>query len=873
MHRFGILSKILVSACATSICVGLSAQAQFRVPRLETDGRTYRAAADLDLDGKSELIGFLAGNLVVWRPATDGSYQPWIQLSGVQAADAPVAAIDMTGDNLPEIVVVVPGATMAATALAVYSVVSGPALVQLLTIPIGLQVMSLSAGEVTGDGVADLLVSTVTPLPLPPFSVVSLRWITVTVNGFVVLPAFTLPLGGQNPQTIVPWDSNSDGLTEVIVHEALPNLTIGLRVYNCAGGTFTPGSLLPIASANGSSVVVLDLDADGRKDVALLSVDGSSPAATVATVRQVPSVGWVAGPQSTVYGPGPQSLGWAFGGDIDGDGDGDIAYRADPPTSSSWPNRLSLLRNDGTGRFTMAVAFALGQSGSGGPGLADINADGRTDFIGPGEILAIDDGISGPKYWSQNEVDGILADADGDGDVDRVARSTMTVYSNAGDGGLIFPPISAQIPLPPGATAAACNLVEDLDGDGLYEGIFTVNGGSGTQRVMIARPDGSLQDQGQLLPSTAPVDVSGGLVADVDQDGFLDIVAPAGVLRRIPGGTYQVYASPWAGWTPRAVGDVDGDGRPDVLAAPAAVALAGTMRWYRNLGAGAFASVSVAMTGITVTSLRARDLDGDGDLDVVCIRAPSGSLASGGRVLGIRPWQGAAFGPATEVPVSDFAQHSDVGDVDLDGALDILAFEDGFEVARADILYGTPSGPLTGHRETFATPRSRQLADMDGDGDLDLFGESVVLNRTVDAPVVGTRRQFGFAGGSSLRPSPLRYPTLGLLGPLGQSTSAVLRARGFEGGAPGYLGLSLQQAVPPVAVVPGLVLQIWPIAGVLPLATNGTPGVPGSGVFTAPVAIPPSLAGSHFYLQAAFADASAPAGAVVTNGLEIQIGQ
>lgn len=139
-------------------------------------------------------------------------------------------------------------------------------------------------------------------------------------------------------------------------------------------------------------------------------------------------------------------------------------------------------------------------------------------------------------------------------------------------------------------------------------------------------------DGGRLVPLPGGVALSGGIgpaAADFDGDGHLDLLVPqpqGGVkLYRNDGRGTFANVTPKAGdlvsftgqATGAAWGDVDGDGRPDLLV----TVLRGPNRFYRNAGDGAFTDASAAL-GITNRVFNSQaaawaDLNGDGRLDLV----------------------------------------------------------------------------------------------------------------------------------------------------------------------------------------------------------------------------------------------------------------
>lgn len=177
--------------------------------------------------------------------------------------------------------------------------------------------------------------------------------------------------------------------------------------------------------------------------------------------------------------------------------------------------------------------------------------------------------------------------------------------------------------------------VADIDGDGFADVLMPndVPNGSGGIAILKGRSDGSLAPPA-ILSMVTPYAL---LVGDVDGDGIPDLVsvtqggAGISVVTVFHGdghGNFQQTASSQVQYLGNPVfaylADLDGDGLPDlVLSAEQGTQGSGNLEWLRNTGGGnfSFAATLATMNGDTYFSIG--DLNGDGKPDIVYSTMPS----------------------------------------------------------------------------------------------------------------------------------------------------------------------------------------------------------------------------------------------------------
>lgn len=393
----------------------------------------------------------------------------------------------------------------------------------------------------------------------------------------------------------------------------------------------------------------------------------------------------------TVSFPTPVAPYYAAVGDLDGDGRPDLLA-----TTEKLGVRLTLLRNTGTaGRLTAdSFAPAIGYGGAGNAfflAVGDLDGDGRLDVVFP----------DNPRHDTSPCLDLYL---------NACAPGSITDFLPAG-----------TVWLPP--TALPHNVVlADLDGDGRPELIlpdynnpylYLLQNRAGVARAASpSRPAASRTER-----PAAPASGTNQTVKAAPVRNPTDLFAPPVRLPAIR--AYRV-----------AVGDLDGDGKPDLVVA----GLDHTLRVLRNvstpgrLDSSSFDTVGTApiqLTGGPPASTTLVDLDGDGKLDVVIAHAFSTSHTL---TLLRNTSEGGLISFAAPITVGDvkFGSTVQVADFYGDGRPDLVVnhytSSQGATIfqndSRSGVLTLTPAAFLGGD---INRPAVLTVADVDGDGKPDLI--------------------------------------------------------------------------------------------------------------------------------------------------------
>jgi hypothetical protein len=173
--------------------------------------------------------------------------------------------------------------------------------------------------------------------------------------------------------------------------------------------------------------------------------------------------------------------------------------------------------------------------------------------------------------------------------------------------------------------------------------------------------------------------------------------------------------------------DINGDGALDIVSVYSIQGGSQGVSWYTNNGTGTFSSRILISGAVSAgNSVHAGDIDGDGDNDVVSASTADDKIAWYENLDGL-----GAFGPQQILSVTaDAAQVVRLADVDGDGDLDVVfGSNDDSKIAWFENTDGL--GNFSG--ETYISSHSGDIrdiyfSDMDADGDLDFLTATNIDN-------------------------------------------------------------------------------------------------------------------------------------------------
>ena len=605
------------------------------------------AAADLDGDGRPELVATTSGSAVRVFPNPPTGFDSGTLISfTVGAPQNQLLLVDINGDGAIDIV----ASQTPQQLLAVLVSTATPGTIDFQPVQFlgaGASPVSLAQADLNGDGHPDVLVANTTGA-----GAFSVLFNTTPAGSSTVTTSGNFFLANGMPDAFAMADLNGDGhadLIELINGQSAPFYRLGRTAPTATTADFT--SIVPAVGSGWGNrrVVVSDVNGDGLPD--LIGVNGSSNGIAVAlqtAPASAPAFGFT-GQTAVTAGFAAQSIAVA---DFNLDG------RIDVASANYNSNTVSMLFNTtAPGATTPQFATPVDLPGGGDPNAVvagDLNGDGKPDLVHAGNFsgsLLVDlnttpTGNTTPSFAAQvgfavaAPTALALADINGDGKLDLVAAqddpgNQVGVLLNTMAVGATTPGFSAAFPF---ATDARPNAlaVSDLNGDGKPDLMLTSFTANTVSILLNSTPLGSSSPtflpKQTLATGSIPTAVAS---ADLNGDGRPDLLA-------INSDTHPPSLRAWINTTPLVsntasfaapldfpisiassaaltLADVDGDGRIDAIVANYASQHVAVLRNITTPGAtsASFAAQRTFATPAATTAVAVGDLNGDGKPDVV----------------------------------------------------------------------------------------------------------------------------------------------------------------------------------------------------------------------------------------------------------------
>ena len=576
-------------------------------------------------------------------------------------------------------------------------------------------------------------------------------------------------------------DIDGDGKLDIAVTGI--DSTISVFRNTSTLGSISLGSQVTYGSglaANTQTLIMSDIDGDGKLDLAVTNGINN----TISIFRNTATAGVI---DASSFGA-PVIFASAFqagsivAGDFDGDGKPDLAVSATTeywgPGDYNLDQAIYLYHNNATpgtinqGSFS-AIAYPLGHNNLFGIAVGDIDGDGKPDIVTANN----DDSTISILRNAPLSPDTIIAVSPGNaypGDVVTITGSNFS--TTASDNIVFFGATKATV-----IAASSSALSVTVSVGATYDAVTV--GNTATKRTAYSKSpflptfDGSGIVPGPILFDTAVnfADPSGStssavVIADFDGDGKADVAAltstgfaiyrntaSAGSVTGSSFASAIDFAVTGASWSCIAAGDINGDGKPDLVISSFIPGIDGLMV-YRNTstsGAVTFGAPVFYPEEGRGTSIKIQDMNGDGKPDVVIgtdviwtdilLNTSNGNIDSSTltRDCNFFPMTtGGAFGVVTLA----------VADLDGDGLPDAVESTGDTILVFRNVLTGF-APPIT----LYAGPESwgLTLADVDGDGKLDIAAVSVT-NSTLS--IFRNTASTGFIDSTSFA-SPVAFAT------------------------------------------------------------------------------------------------------------------
>ena len=644
------------------------------------------AVGDIDGDGKPDIAvtNITSTNVSVFRNTSTVGSISFAAKVDFTAATQPVGIDigDIDGDGKPDMCV----ANFGATSFSVFrntstpGVINGSSFAAKVDFTAGTNAERIKIADIDGNDVVDVVVSN------RGNDTVSLFRNTSTVGS----PSFATKVDlttATGPIGFDLADIDGDGKLDLAVANSTSSNTSVFR------NTSTPGTIdastyaakIDFAATNGSNLSMGDIDGDGKPEIVV--VDGGSD--VVGVMHNLTAT--TAAPTITSFTPTsgiPGSSVTITGTNFD----------ATPASNTVF---FDPIKATVTAASTTSLTVTVPNGAGFGPISATVN--NRTavsdQFFLPtysGIAQTITSGILASRIdftTGTLPTDGVaIGDLDLDGDPDIAVTNntaaTVSVFRNTStSGGINGSSFAAKVDFTTGATPLGM-VIGDLDGDGKPDMAVLSNGGTSIS----------------VFHNTSTPGV-------------------------INGGSFATKVDFSIGTNPQhlAIGDVDGDGKLDLIASNGGAANVSVLRNTSVSGAidaTSFATKVDFTVGTTPTGVSVADLDGDGKPDLAVSNDGSNSVSILRNTATAGQIDASTFAAKVDFTTGTQPNRLTVGDVDGDGKLDLAATNFGgntISLLRNTSTSGSVSFAAKVDFTTGTTPRFIRMGDLDGDNKPDIF--------------------------------------------------------------------------------------------------------------------------------------------------------
>jgi hypothetical protein len=523
----------------------------------------------------------------------------------------------------------------------------------------GINPISISVGDLDGDGKADLAVANNGRI-----TVSILRNISTGVGSISYATKVDYATG-SNPRSVKIGDLDADGKSDLtLANRGNNSVSIFLNTTATAGTISYANKVDFTTGTSPESVSIGDLDGDGKADLAV----ANSQSNTVSIFRNSSTgAGTISYASKVDYTTGTYPISVSIG-DLDGDGKADLAI-------TNYTNlTVSILRNTGTGAGTISYASKVDYTTGTAPysvSIADLDGDGKTD-------LAI-----------ANQSSNTLS----------ILRNTSTAAGTIS--------YASKVDFTTG-TSPQSVAIGDFDGDGKSD-LAVANNNSGNVSIFRNAIVASASTATDFTAFSLSEQTGAGTINTIDHTVAIEVTAGTSLTALIPTFTLSNGASVKVGATSQVSATTSNDFSSAVIYAVTAEDGTTTQNWTVTVTAASLHNI-VSFTPTsgpvgTAVNITGTNFDGLPANNTVFFGATQATVtAATATQLTVTVPSGATYQPITVLVNGLFAYSSAPFVVTFpeSGTIDASSF-----AAKVD-------------QTTNATPYAASIGDLDGDGKLDM---------------------------------------------------------------------------------------------------------------------------------------------------------
>ena len=654
------------------------------------------AIGDLDGDGKPDLaVTNTSGSLSVFKnTSTSGviaanSFAANVDFStGTGTNPYSVAIGDLDGDGKPDLAIANSGSNSVSVFknTSTTGTITASSFAAKVDFTTGTYPYYVAIGDLDGDGKPDLAVANGTNATVSIFKNTSITG-TITASSFAAKVDFTT---GTNPYSVAIGDLDGDGKPDLAVPNYFSN-SVSVFRNTSTTGTISASSFAAkvdfSTGTNPTNVAIGDLDGDGKPDLAVLNAISNN----VSVFKNTGTTGSITASSFAAkvdFSTGASPIIIDIG-DLDGDGKPDLAVANYVDGTFSVFKNTSTLGTITASSFAAKADFSVGTNPR-SVAIGDLDGDGKPDLAGA------NNGSASISIWRNKIV---------------TAASTPTITS--------FTPISGAVGT--SVTITGTNFSTIAANNIVYFGATkaTVTATTTTQ-LTVTVPAGVTYQPITVTVGGLTAYSSKPFVTTFSGGGSIDANSFTAKVDFITG-TSLTYPYDVA------IGDLDGDGKSDLAVANNGV---NSVLVFKNtstsgaITASSFAAKVEFATGTAPLSVAIGDLDGDGKQDLVVANSTNATVSIFKNTSTTSAITTSSFAVKVDFTTGTNPYSVAIGDLDGDGKPDLAVTNQGvvsvFKNTSTTGAITTSSFAAKVDFTTGASPLGVAIGDLDGDGKPDL---------------------------------------------------------------------------------------------------------------------------------------------------------